>query len=117
MPPEKGLRPIPSVIDFPSRLEVDPHKAAATSARPGSQTAARSLLLRGGKRRGELGKGGGESPVYPEKEPWASETQSLKKEPVKHYDADGEQAAAWFWLLHARGMVVDGSLHFTSLQF
>lgn len=87
MPPEKGLHPIPSVIDLPAHLEMETEGRTGTLGVPAA--AGSRLVHRGGERtRRDVEEtqrfvmGGGE-----EKARVGMSTGDV--EVVKHYDADG----------------------------
>ena len=102
MPADKGLRPIPSVIDLPGMVEyeVDGVGAAATAS-----TARRGygvIKQRAGKNGSSApsGKPPGQEPFLSEKsakgvdardaQEWWAEPRGKDEQAVKHYDADGE---------------------------
>ena len=97
VPPEKGLRPIPSVIDLPSMVEYEVDSMAAASS-----TAPRRREGLQIKNRGRGGGGGGgrqemDEKVVARNEKGASanvkgrgEMEEPSGKDVKHYDADGE---------------------------
>ncbi|KAH9932312.1 uncharacterized protein B0H18DRAFT_987534 [Fomitopsis serialis] len=90
VPAEKGLYPIPSVIDLSSMMEMEMDGAGGASGHrfgvPGGIYGERSVKLRGAKARGRMPRG--EYPV--EKEGLAMDVgeYEAKVEVVKHYDAD-----------------------------
>ena len=90
VPPEKGLYPIPSVIDLPSMMEME-MDAGASGHRfgvPGGIYGERSVKQRGAKARGR------QIPdAYPAEKVGLGlgvDEYGAKEEVVKHYDADGE---------------------------
>ncbi|KAH9930487.1 PAP2 superfamily-domain-containing protein [Epithele typhae] len=81
VPPEKGLRPIPSVIDLPRMMEVEMDDVAASGARANGTYGAvkQRAIARGGKSESEkqhLGRA-----------PDATDNRKSRRE-LKHYDAD-----------------------------
>ena len=96
VPPEKGLRPIPSVIDLPRMVEYEVDGGAGAAA---SSTARRELEGRPQikNRRGAGGRQEMDEKVVAMSEKGASAARGrmeMEAEPsgkdVKHYDADGE---------------------------
>lgn len=89
VPSEKGLYPIPSVIDLPSMMDVD-MDAGASGQRfglSGGIYGERSVKLRGAKARGRL------PDAYPAEKAGLGlgvDEYGAKEDVVKHYDADGE---------------------------
>ena len=90
VPPEKGLYPIPSVIDLPSMMEME-MDAGASGHRfgmPGGIYGERSVKQRGAKARGRS-----TSDAYPAEKVGLGlgvDEYGAKEDVVKHYDADGE---------------------------
>ncbi|KZT07942.1 uncharacterized protein LAESUDRAFT_677144 [Laetiporus sulphureus 93-53] len=90
VPPEKGLRPIPSVIDLPGMIEMETEGGGASGVRGlryGNIYGERSIKLRGGKGR----QTGLSVSTTMEKEKYPvdlDEENGEKQDIVKHYDAD-----------------------------
>lgn len=85
VPPEKGLHPIPSVIDLPSHMGVDATGMSLVGNNPYRMLKSRNGVGKG--RNAELEKyidAGAEGGAEPE------------SDAVKHYDADGEQLLGLF---------------------
>ncbi len=82
VPAEKGLHPIPSVIDLPSQMEVD---ASGLSLVPDNPYRALGQQLK--SRNGSNGQN--KNRVIEMEQPFASQIQASNNEAVKHYDADG----------------------------
>ena len=88
VPPEKGLRPIPSVIDLPRmvELEVDGVGVASSARRNGTYGAVKQRAGRAARQEvSEKGTGGKDGVSQA-----AWEGSRKNGRDVKHYDADGE---------------------------
>ena len=117
VPPEKGLRPIPSVIDLPRMVE---YEAAESTARAQGRGGVYGAVKQrsgkganggvGGARGGEkaaavgagtgekvagMGQGAGEG-----RGAWAE--QPKRERLVKHYDADGKRCLCRSWCCYVR---------------
>lgn len=93
VPVDKGLHPIPSVLDLPGmlELEVDGVSTARTSR---SALGARGLKMRAGR---GLGSGRPEKGVSGSREGLGLGLEEMGEKPndvVRHYDADGERPPA-----------------------
>ena len=91
VPPEKGLRPIPSVIDLPRMVEYEVDgvgvSAAASTARRRNGQQYGAIKQRAGRGRQEVS----EKSARGERDPqwWAEPAGEKNGRDVKHYDADG----------------------------
>ncbi|OBZ77993.1 hypothetical protein A0H81_02684 [Grifola frondosa] len=107
MPSEKGLRPIPSVIDLPGMVEYEIDGVGAASTARGLRNpgiTGRDIKLRNGRGRADLGKGTRSEKGAPA-DSWLE--HGTKNEEVKHYDAD---AYAFLSLISTTTMLVDNPL-------
>ncbi|CDO71138.1 hypothetical protein BN946_scf184845.g8 [Trametes cinnabarina] len=98
VPADKGLRPIPSVIDLPGMVEyevdgVGAAAAAASTARRNASRASAAIKLRAGRNKQEQEfeiaekNAKGEDTSDPAQELW-TEPRGKGEDDVKHYDAD-----------------------------
>ena len=95
VPPEKGLRPIPSVIDLPRMVEIDGvvAGAGASTARPaGGYGAVKQRSGRGARADGGVGEKaavGAGATKEGARDGWAEQPSEKRERGLKHYDADG----------------------------
>jgi hypothetical protein len=91
VPPEKGLHPIPSVIDLPSQLEVEVDEEASASTGRAAKRGVGVLLGHSDVKNRKAANGNGDVKGS-EKSTVHFDEEEVEGGPVKHYDADGEFA-------------------------
>ena len=90
VPPEKGLRPIPSVIDLPRMVEYEANAASTARAGAGGGYGTITMKQRSGRGAGVQGSSApGEDEKSGAAKEWSEPRGKRARDDVKHYDADG----------------------------